>query len=228
MNAAALGAGLAILLSSVGAIPAPAQELDSVPRRPTSSPAGGWSASFGPRGALALDDTIREIYGSAPHPGFGGGLRYAWSPRFRAQVMLDWHRTEDALDPGLAASAEGSLTLLPFVTEFQFRPLRARIAAHDVGLWIGVGPAVVFKRDTIAYTLFDETTTLRGRRSDVGGSGSLESEIAFGRLSISATGRIVLTGGHREILRPTGRSDEGKARSTPTHVSLGLGLSYRF
>lgn len=204
----------------------------AAPRTESSATASGrvtgWSALVDGAAALPLDDPVRETYGSDPRPGFGGGLRYAWSPRFRAQVRLDWHRASEPLPPGLAASAEGTLTLLPFTTEFQYRPVAVNAGGRPLTFWFGLGPAVVFSREELEYRLFGETTTLRGRRSDMGGCASTSIELAFDRLTAGVTGRAVVTGGHRETLRPGGRTDEGEASSTPTHLAIALGLAYRF
>lgn len=182
--------------------------------------AAGWYPLFGFSWARPLDSGVNSLYGSGPT--LHAGLGYRISARLRTEVSLGWHRGTGEPSGGLAKAAEGTFTALPFWIELRVVPWRHGMGGSALSPWVAAGPAVVFSREELRYRLFEEVTRLRGRRSDVGGTAAAGVEFRWRGWQASICGRAVLTGGHREVLRPGGRVDERARTATPSLGSAGL------
>lgn len=198
--------------------------------RAGSSPAG-WYPAAGPAWFFPTDGAVTDTYASGP--GLAGGVGYAWSTRFGAEVRLGWFRRSGAPEPRLAESATSRLSVVPFTAEFLFRMsvARATDGTDRLRAFAAAGPALVFSRERFdyRYTGDDRVSSVEGRRSDPAGTVSLGLEGPAGNspLGWRLVLRTILAGGHREVLRTGGRSDERAGVATPSHASLGFELTWR-
>jgi hypothetical protein len=182
--------------------------------------AAGWYPLGGASWYVPLDSGVEEIYGSGP--GFDLGLGYAISRRFRAEIALGWFRATGSPRAGLVSSTRGTLTALPFTAEARALPASFHLGGRPVAVWLSAGPALVFAHEELRYRAFERTTTLKGRRSDIGGTAAAGFELQERRWRAVFGARALLTGGHREVLRAGGRSDERSAAATPSLGSIAL------
>jgi len=180
----------------------------------------GWYPAVGASWVVPLESSVSDLYGSGPGLAFGGG--YAWSPRWRAEVQLGWYRLSGEPEAALAEDTEGELTLLPFHAEVRMAPARLETAWGLLAPWVGAGPALVFSHETLTYTLFGQTHEETGKRSDFGGTAAAGIELRRGRWTVGAQARALLAGGHREVLRANGDTDERDDTATPSHLTFGL------
>jgi hypothetical protein len=194
-------------------------------------PPAGWYPAAGPIWFLLTDSAVRSTY--AGGPGVSGGIGYAVNDRFGAEVRMGWFRRTGTPEARLAESAKSRLSVTPFTAEFIFRTPVA-LATGGTGrarAFVAAGPALVFSRERFDYRYAGDepVTSIEGRRSDPGGTASLGLEGSAGnsRLGWRLVFRAVLTGGHREVLRPGGRSDERGSNATPSHASFGFELTWR-
>jgi hypothetical protein len=193
--------------------------------------ATGWYPSAGPLWLIPTDSAVRHTYTGGP--GVAGGIGYAWTRRFGAEVRLGWFRRAGSPDARLAQSAQSRLTVVPFSAEFLFRTPLARTTsgAERLGIFAAAGPALVFSRERFEYRYAgdDRSVSVEGRRSDPAGTASAGFEGSAGnsRFGWRLVLRAILAGGHREVLRDGGRSDERDDAATPSHASLGFELTWR-
>ena len=191
----------------------------------------GWYPAAGPTWFLPIDNAVRSTYTGGP--GISGGIGHAWSDRFGAEVRLGWFRRTGAPEARLAEVAKSRLSVVPCTAEFLFRtPLvRATGGTTRLRAFVAAGPAMIFSRERFEYRYAgdERMTSIEGRRSDPAGTASLGIEGSAGnsRLGWRLILRAIVAGGHREVLRPGGRSDERAGAATPSHVSLGFELTWR-
>jgi hypothetical protein len=213
---------VAVVLLMAAAIPASAGE---------SAPPTGWYPAAGASWFLPLDSAVKNTYSGGP--GISGGIGFAWSHRFGAEVRLGWFRRSGDPEPRLAETATSRLSVLPFTAEFIFRTPVVQSGGHSGRLraFVAAGPALVFSRERFEYRYTGEelATSVDGRRSDPAGTASLGLEGSVGQSSFGwrLVLRTIIASGHREVLRPGGRSDERASVATPSHASLGLELTWR-
>lgn len=194
-------------------------------------PPTGWYPAAGPIWFLPTDSAVRSTY--AGGPGISGGLGYARSDHFGAEVRLGWFRRTGTPEARLAESAESRLSVAPFTVEFLFRTRLARMTGSmaRTRAFIAAGPALIFSRERFAYRYAgdERSTSIEGRRSDPAGTASLGLEGSAGNSPFGwrLVLRAIIAGGHREVLRPGGRSDERGSSATPSHASLGFELTWR-
>lgn len=191
--------------------------------------ATGWYPAAGPAWVLPLGSSLRDTYTGGL--GLAGGIGYAWSRHLGSEVRLGWFRRTGSPDARLAESASSRVNLLPFTAEVVLRGSLARAGDSSTrfGSFIAAGPAVVFSRERFTYRFAGTTATTEGRRSDpaVTMSAGLEGPIGSGHAGWRLVFRYLLAGGHREVLRPGGRSDERGSLAAPTQINLGFELTWR-
>jgi hypothetical protein len=194
-------------------------------------PPTGWYPAAGPIWFLPTDSAVRNTY--AGGAGVSGGIGYAVNDRFGAEVRMSWFRRTGNPEARLAESAESRLSVTPFTAEFIFRTpvARATGGTRRTRVFVAAGPALIVSRERFEYRYAgdERVTSTQGRRSDPGGTASLGLEGSAGnsRLGWRLVFRAVLTNGHREVLRPGGRSDERGSNATPSHASFGFELTWR-
>jgi hypothetical protein len=121
----------------------------------------------------------------------------------------------------------------PFTAEFLFRTPAARSTDGTARprAFVAAGPALIFSRERFEYRYAgdERVTSVEGRRSDPAGTASLGIEGSAGNspLGWRLVVRAIFAGGHREVLRPGGRSDERSSNATPSHASFGFELTWR-
>jgi hypothetical protein len=194
-----------------------------------SSPPTGWYPAAGLAWFFPVDSAVRETYSGGL--GLTGGTGFAWSRQFGVEMRLAWFRRSGGPDARLAESADGRLTVAPFTAEFIYRDLFARDDSDPPRMrgFVAAGPAVVFSRERFTYRFAGSTVTAEGRRSDPAAtlSAGLEGQARSGHLGWRLFFRYLLAGGHREVLRPGGRSDERTSKSAPTQLNIGFELTRR-
>jgi hypothetical protein len=179
--------------------------------------ASRWHPMIGPNWTFPLSSSVRDVYSSGP--GLSAGLGYDVPQTFLHKADLsvelrgDWFRKGANPNPVLADRADSRLTIIPLA-------LQVRIAPRKAGLrpFGAAGGAVILSREVFHYTIFGQTTTLTGKRTNAGAVLAAGLEIPAGPSIVRLAARGILSGGHRRVIRPLGSIIDQNQTAAPSTI----------
>jgi hypothetical protein len=181
---------------------------------------GGWYPAAGAGWVRPMDSGVRDIYGGGPS--FFGAMGYAWPQRMRAEVRMDLYRQTGHPPNLLATVSKSKLTLTPVSLE-----LHLGTGHGSVRPYVLAGPGLVFSEEQFTYGMFRATTTASGRRTNAAAVFGGGVEVWGRRVIVRSLARAMISGGHKSVLRATGRTDDRANKTSSSLVTLGLELQLR-
>ncbi len=175
----------------------------------------GWYPAAGLIWATPTDSAVSDLY--APGPGVMAAMGYDLLDLVRLELRLDWFRQTAHPLPQFAEHAESRLVLTPFSLEGHLRLHRGILTPYLLA-----GPSLVFSKERFRYTLLGRDREALGRRTDLGAVFGGGIELRRGRARGRLTLRAMITGGNREILRATGRTDPRSESASASFWTLGF------
>jgi hypothetical protein len=202
-------AGLAFVASLLGAIACPAHA------------EGHWYPFVGADWTLPLASAVRDVYSSGPGAAAGIGFSLPESTIPKAELAIeirgDWFRKVGHPSTLLAQSTDSRITITPFALEVRLAP-----RTHGARPFVAAGGAVIWSREVFHYTMFGETTSLTGTRTNGGAVLAAGVEIPAGEVNLRLGARGIVSGGHRKVLRTVGDAIDVNQTDAPSSISAVL------
>ncbi len=201
------------------ALPARAGFLNLPPPGPND--ASGWYPVVGVTWTEPARSDLRDLYSGGI--GLSAALGYGIARGWTAEARGDWFRRSGNPDPGLAESASSQLTMIPATLEGVFHlDTGINSSGRPVRVFLGAGPAMVYSKEELSFRPFDTTTTVSGHRVDFGAGFTAGLEFRQSALDVRTALRLLVTGGHRAVVRPDGRTDDRTTGASATLASFGV------
>ena len=191
-----------------------------------ATPAFGWEPasivpSVGLSWARPLDTAVHDVYSGGG--GVTGGLILPLPAPLRIELHGQWSRMSGSPDPLLAQSAGSRLTTSPWSLEFSVIPSRGRLRP-----FILAGSGLVILRERLTYALYGQEQSVTGKNVRFAGVAGAGIETRFAPYSLRLTARAYLTGGKREVLRPSYPALSDREASSASLFTLGLEVGREF
>jgi hypothetical protein len=190
--------------------------LTAGPARPQEN--FGWIPAAGLSWSRPVNSDVRAIYGGGLS--FDAGVGFPIIRGVRIDARGHFYREGGKPTPGLAGTAESRLTLIPLGVEV--------VGTFPRGVmrpFLLAGAGLTLVRERFTYALFEESHTLTGSRQQMGGIVGAGIEGDLSAYLLRLTFRAYLSGGKREVLRPSlpTLADHGSAGCSL--FTLGLELA---